>query len=571
MALSLFSIALLAALISSVSLHGAPAELRAVKITNVDSDILFSDRTIEEGMAYLASLNFNTVLVAVWNSNGADGSRTLYPSAVMDSLFGEAIHPAFKGRDPLQTLITEAHRYGLYVLPWFEMGFSSSWSASYESAPDAILNRYPHWASRTRDGRITWKNGFYWMNILHPEVQSFIRDLAVEVSRNYDIDGLEFSDRIPALPVEGGYDSFTVQLYQNEHSGAQPPEDPRDSAWMRWRADRMNAWFRSVRDAVHSVDADIVISSSPSVYPWSYSEYLQDPVTWMREGICDDIIPQLYRKTFPEYSATLDASLANYPGMESRYSAGIVLYQRLSDFSGSEYIMPMDYLESMMDLNREQGIHGEAWFFYEGFRKYPEIGEALHASWYAEKALPPLVDRTTERTPHRIYEEDDSSSVLTGQWTSYDRIEHHGQTLHYASIGSGSRAEYFPILSGSGEYNIYLYNTRQLNGSSALPLIIRHRGGTDTVRIDQRNPSHTGWTRLGTFMLDRMPIRSSLSAPMPKTVSTPSQMPSFCCPISMISLQSQLPPDSTSPFEVQDPNSPSPQPSTRIPSIILCI
>ncbi len=104
-------------------------EFRAVKITNVDSDILFDDKKIAEGMNYLASISINVILPVVWNSSGADGDYTLYPSQVMEKLFGRAMHPAFPtGRDPLQRVIIEAHRNGMEVLPWFEMGFSTSYS-----------------------------------------------------------------------------------------------------------------------------------------------------------------------------------------------------------------------------------------------------------------------------------------------------------------------------------------------------------------------------------------------------------------------------------------------------------
>ncbi|MBN2780544.1 MAG: hypothetical protein JXR21_01105, partial [Candidatus Marinimicrobia bacterium] len=59
---------------------GVPVELRAAKITNLDIRIMFSDHNIADGMAYLDSININTVLVCVWNSNGANGDYTLYPS-----------------------------------------------------------------------------------------------------------------------------------------------------------------------------------------------------------------------------------------------------------------------------------------------------------------------------------------------------------------------------------------------------------------------------------------------------------------------------------------------------------
>ena len=94
-----------------------PEELRGVKLTNVDSQVLFSDEAIAEAMAYLASAGFNAVLPVVQN-----GGYTIYPRAVMSTRFGKPIHPhpSLAGRDPLAVLIREAHKHGMEVYPWFE-------------------------------------------------------------------------------------------------------------------------------------------------------------------------------------------------------------------------------------------------------------------------------------------------------------------------------------------------------------------------------------------------------------------------------------------------------------------
>ena len=42
-------------------------EFRAVKITDIDSQILFTDENIAKGMDYLESINTNVVLVVVLN------------------------------------------------------------------------------------------------------------------------------------------------------------------------------------------------------------------------------------------------------------------------------------------------------------------------------------------------------------------------------------------------------------------------------------------------------------------------------------------------------------------------
>ncbi|MDD3807706.1 MAG: family 10 glycosylhydrolase, partial [Candidatus Marinimicrobia bacterium] len=353
-----------------------PQEFRAVKITNVDSQVLFSDAAIAEALDYLASININTVLLVVWNGSGVNGVHTLYPSAVMDSLFGRKIHPSFSGRDPLITVLVEAHARGIEVLPWFEYGFATYHNTTYQENPDYILKAKPHWGLRTVDGKLAWKNNFYWMSAINPEVQAMIHDLTLEVCKNYDIDGIEYSDRIPAMPVEGGYDSITVSIYKEEHGGVRPPNDYENATWKRWRADKMNAWLQTVRDSVKAYDAHFNFSSSPSIYPWCYHEYLQDPYTWMNEEICDDIIPQLYRYTYEEYLTVLDASLQNYPNHHHAYFAGILM-------NVGDYLISEDYLLRALKANRDRGVNGEAFFFYEGLRKNNnQLGTLLKNTYY---------------------------------------------------------------------------------------------------------------------------------------------------------------------------------------------
>ncbi|KAA0253944.1 MAG: hypothetical protein EDM75_11395, partial [Chlorobiota bacterium] len=207
-------------------------EFRGVKLTDVDSQVLFSEKRISEAMDFLAALNVNAVIPVVWN-----GGYTQYPSRIMDSLFGKRIDPSFSGRDPLETVVIEARRVGIEVYPWFEYGFSSYYSGGSPPFGGHILQKFPAWAARHLNGDICVKNGFDWMSGVNPEVQNFIIGLTMEVMRKYDVDGVEYSDRMPALPIECGYDSTTVALYRLDHNGADPPANFYDIAWKRWRAD----------------------------------------------------------------------------------------------------------------------------------------------------------------------------------------------------------------------------------------------------------------------------------------------------------------------------------------------
>ena len=489
-----------------------PVELRAAKITNVDSDIMFSDRNIAKGMAYLDSININTVLVCVWNSNSANGDYTLYPSDVMMKYFGESanIHPSFSGRDPLQNIIVEAHARGIEIMPWYEMGFSTSWSHQ----GGHILATYPDWACKESDGSLAVKNGFDWMSAINPDVQGFIRKITLETCKYYDIDGIEYSDRIPAMPIEGGYEEATVNLYKAEHDGASPPTNHQNTAWIKWRADKLTEWYREVADSIKAIDNNLHISSSPSVYPWSYYNYLQDPKTWMNTGICDDVIPQLYRKTWAEYQPTFFSSIANYDD-DSKVFGGVCLYQLYSDFTGQEYLMDPGYIMNFMQLNRDNGVKGEAWFFYEGFRKqfrhfYTEfdqnsttsVGDTLAKTFYQQEAQLPHRANMEWRPKTSFIPENDTINVIkTNGWTRpanehLSQMIYRGENIYY-SIGNDT-IEYSMDISEAGYYNIYIYNAKFTNATQFAPYCV----GNDTFLVDQKNPESSGWRRLTTRYLE---------------------------------------------------------------------
>jgi len=354
-------------------------ELRGVWLTNVDSDVLNSRANIEEAMQFLADHNFNTVFPVVWNQ-----AATMYPSTVMDTLINRRIDPEYAGRDPLQEIIEEAHERGIAVIPWFEYGFASS----FGSGGGPILEAFPQWAAKDRDGDLLTKNGFEWMNPYHPGVRTLLMSLIMEVVNNYDVDGIQGDDRLPAHPVEGGYSSFTKDLYREAHDGEDPPSNFRDSEWMEWRADILNAFGQDVYDNVKAVDPDLIVSWSPSVWSFSYREHLQDWPAWVNQGFTDVIHPQVYRRNVGAYRATLDAQAPNRAGWNR--DAVIGFYPGVLLKVGGYVATPED-IKAFVRANRERGYQGEVYFFYEGLRAFDaDVAEALVNSYYRDPAPLPF-------------------------------------------------------------------------------------------------------------------------------------------------------------------------------------
>ncbi|MBO3463562.1 family 10 glycosylhydrolase [Aetokthonos hydrillicola Thurmond2011] len=344
------------------------AEIRGIWITTTDSRVLHSKYFIGEAITFLADVGFDAIFPVVWNK-----AATLYPSQVMLQTFGVQIDPQYVGRDPLAEVIVEARRAGLKIIPWFEYGFASS----YNLNGGRLLAHKPQWAARDYQGNLLKKNGFEWLNALDPEVQEFMINLILEVVQNYDIDGIQGDDRLPALPSEGGYDSKTVERYRQQF-GKNPPKNPKDRQWLHWRADILTDFLARLYQEVKAVNSNLLVSMAPNIYDWALQEYLQDSKAWLERGLVDIIHPLIYRRDFKSYKAVVDRLVNEQFTKEtlSKLAPGILIK------SGSYQISP-DHLMQAIEYNRTCGILGEVFFFYEGLRENNNaLAQVLHNGPY---------------------------------------------------------------------------------------------------------------------------------------------------------------------------------------------
>ena len=342
---------------------------RGVWITNTDSQVLRDKQSIAEAMDFLALTGFNVVFPVVWNKG-----VTLYPSQVMRENFGIEIDPRYVGRDPLAELIGEAHRVGIKVIPWFEYGFASS----YKLNGGPLLAKKPEWAARDCTGNLLNKNGFEWMNALDPQVQEFLLSLVLEVVKNYEVNGIQGDDRLPALPCEGGYDKGTVERYRKVFN-QNPPQNPKHPQWLQWRADILTDFLARLYQEVKAINPNLLVSMAPNIYDWGFKEYLQDSQAWLERGLVDLIHPQIYRRDFQSYRQIVDRLVTKQFTAEQlpKLAPGILVKL------GSYRISP-EYLLQAINYNRYRGIQGEVFFFYEGLREDNDaLSKVLRSRDYA--------------------------------------------------------------------------------------------------------------------------------------------------------------------------------------------
>jgi uncharacterized lipoprotein YddW (UPF0748 family) len=325
--------------------------LRGAWVTTAASTALDSKDNIKACVQTCKTANINNIFMVVYN-NGT----TCYPSSVMQNLTGVTIRPSFAGRDPLQEMIDEAHAVGIKVHAWFEYGFSSSYSAN----GGAIVAAKPNWAAKDISGSLVVKNGFDWLNAFHPEVQNYMIDLFKEVTTKYNVDGVQGDDRLPAVPSTAGYDSYTKNLYFTE-KGVNPPADSKDAAWVDWRAKKLNSFLKRLRNEVKAIKPNIQFTMSPSPYPFSLTEYLQDWPTWVDSSWVDAIMPQCYRYNINDYNNVIT------PQKTYHRNTAIPFYPGVLVKSGST-IQSDDLMRQFITKNRQLGFKGECFFFYEGVK-----------------------------------------------------------------------------------------------------------------------------------------------------------------------------------------------------------
>ncbi|NJO45844.1 MAG: family 10 glycosylhydrolase [Oscillatoriales cyanobacterium RM2_1_1] len=328
------------------------AEIRGVWMTTNDSDIFRDHNRLAGVVGQLAQLNFNTIYPVVWNAGYA-----LYPSAVVQNAgIQHFTYRGFQGQDVLADVIAQAHRHGLLAIPWFEFGFMAPPTSE-------LALQHPDWLTQKRDGSLTSISAageVVWLNPFHPQAQKFIADLVLEIITQYDADGIQFDDHM-SLPNEFGYDSYTIGLYRQETSNA-PPVDAEDPAWVKWRANKITTFMVNLQKAVKARKPRAIFSIAPNYYSFAYKLQLQDWLAWLRQGIIDELVVQLYRSNLQSFTDKLLRTEMQEAQQKIPTAVGIMAGLRNSP-------APMRQIQSQVQAARSRGL-GTVFFYYESLWDY---------------------------------------------------------------------------------------------------------------------------------------------------------------------------------------------------------
>ena len=253
----------------------------------------------------LKSVGINTVVVQVRPKGDAIYKSDINPwSEYLTGTQGKD-----PGYDPLPFLIDEAHKRGMEFHAWFNpyrITTSTTDLKTLDSKHPAILN--PSWVLEHKNGSyqaLSYNPGL-------PEVRKHIVDSVSEVVRNYDIDAVHFDDYFYR---DGMNDDETYKKYGNGQNKGD------------WRRENVNSLLREVKSAIKSIKPNVEFGVSPSGI-WrnksndptgsdtrgleSYSANFADTRAWIKQGLVDYVVPQLYW--------TIGYSAADYSKLVSWWS-----------------------------------------------------------------------------------------------------------------------------------------------------------------------------------------------------------------------------------------------------------
>jgi len=339
---------------------GAPPEVRGTWLTTTGVDHILSGNNTAAVMADLRSIGLNTVYVETWK-NG----YTNFPSSRLAGVTGGVDRSPSLGstRDLVEETLIQAHRQQMAYVGWFEYGLAAQFVGAGGS-PSNPLARYMRdrgWLLQNQSGQYADStNGFAWMNPAVPEVRQFLIDVTLEAVNRYDLDGIQFDDRL-AWPVQFGFDATTLALY-TQQTGRPAPTSPTNSQFSQWRRDKVTEFATELYSAVKTARPDLLVSVSPSITTFSTTNYNANWPSWQSQGLFDEFAVQAYRDSLSAFNSIVEAQVAPFePDDLDKLVVGLRI-------NGSGPSTPYADLQAMIERTRTEGAAGHSLWYSAGAR-----------------------------------------------------------------------------------------------------------------------------------------------------------------------------------------------------------
>ncbi len=338
------------------------------------TDVDKQQQSLIEILDVIRSLKFNTVFFQV-----RPRGNTLYRSEIepwaaqLTGILGKD-----PGWDPLEFAIEQAHKRGLELHAWINIGkiYNAELQANHKNH---LLNTHPEWLKKFGKE--------WWIDLGIPAARDYTKKVVMEVVNNYDVDGIHFDYiRYPGKNFDDWktFREFSDGIERNE-----------------WRRNNITAFVRDAYVAITSVKPHVKIGSAPiGIYQTldgaqsSFSgmnDISQDSRRWLKEGIHDYVAPQLYW-SFGEQKNPNDPDFGALCNDWSRERYGRSVFIGIGAYR--ENIQ--DEIAEQIRFTREAGAQGQSIFRYENLNAVKEEirsayrFRAMFAPMPWKDSIPPL-------------------------------------------------------------------------------------------------------------------------------------------------------------------------------------
>ncbi len=237
------------------------------------------------------------------------------------------------GYDPLQFIIDEAHARGIEVHAWWNVYKVYGTGTPPGSNPQHIVLTHPE--------LVKLYNGEWWLDPGIPETKTYLLNLAMEMVRKYNVDGIHFD--FIRYPNPDFNDDATYAQYGNGVNKAD------------WRRNNITQFVYALYDSVTNLKPMFKVGSAPiGIYKklsncltgfLGYDQVYQDSRRWILAKKHDYLSPQIYWdiNSCPRYDSLAIDWINNRFGRHI-YAANAVyrLYPNDGNWAVSEIIAQID-------------------------------------------------------------------------------------------------------------------------------------------------------------------------------------------------------------------------------------
>ena len=276
--------------------------------------------------------------------------------------------------DPLAYWVEQSHKNGLELHAWLNPYRITSDKNAFDALADTNPAKlHPEWV-------VQYSNQLYYFDPGVPATKDLVINGAVEIVKNYNVDGIHIDDYF--YPGKDFDDSKSFAQYGSEFDNVDD---------FRWN--NINKLIEGLYTRIHEANPNAKFGVSPAGI-WankasnplgsdtrgnqSYYNYYCDSYKWIKENMIDYIIPQIYWSIgfkIADYSVLLDW------WSEVAKDSKVELYIGMADYRAAlttsvNFPYGSEEIERQLKLNKSNPVvKGEVHFRYKSIEECPELNE----------------------------------------------------------------------------------------------------------------------------------------------------------------------------------------------------